>query len=97
MVALQKLGKALVHNGDITMNILYVSLRWERGDCIQVMVFLGGHVAHVAWRLAIGLTAWVQSWVSEGWRFSSLLPVQTAPGVHSVYYKMSLGDKGGRA
>ena len=44
MVVLQKLGKALVHSGDIMLNIQYVSLRWERGDCIHVMVFLGGGV-----------------------------------------------------
>ena len=31
--------------------------------------------------------------VSEGWRFSSLLRIQTAPGVHSAYYKMSTGVK----
>ena len=40
MVGLQKLEKALVHSGDVTMNIC-VSLRWKRGDCIQVMVYLG--------------------------------------------------------
>ena len=45
---------------------IYVSLRWERSDCIQVIVFLGGHVAHAARRLATGSTAWVWSWVS-GW------------------------------
>ena len=34
MVVLQKLEKALVHSGDVT-NMCW----WERGDCIQVMVF----------------------------------------------------------
>ena len=29
--------------------------------------------------------------VSERWRFPSLLRIQTAPGVHSAYYKMSTG------
>ena len=42
MLVLQKLEKALVHSGNITLNIAFVSLRWERGDCIHVMVFLGG-------------------------------------------------------
>ena len=37
MVDLQKLGKALAHSGDITMNICFW---WEGGNCIQVMVFL---------------------------------------------------------
>ena len=67
---------------------IYISLRWERGDCIQVMVFLGDHVAQAARRLATGPTARV----SEGW-LSSLLRIQTAPGVHSAYYKMSTGVK----
>ena len=89
MVVLQKLEKALVHSGDVTMN---VSLRWKRGDCIKVMVFLGGHVARATRRLVTGSTAWVSEW----WRFSSLL-IQTVPGVHSAYYKMSTGRKGGRA
>ena len=89
MVVLQKLEKALVQRSEIMMNIGYVSLRWERGDCIQVMVFLGGHVAQAARRLATGSRAQVRSRESEGWRFSSLLHVQTASGIHSAYYKMS--------
>ena len=40
MLVLQKLEKALVHSGDITLNICF--LKWERGYCIHVMVFLGG-------------------------------------------------------
>ena len=79
IVILQKLGKVLVHSGDV-----YVSLRWERGDCIQGMVFLGSHVAQTARRLATSSTARVRSQVSERWRFSSLLRIQTAPGVHST-------------
>ena len=39
--------------------------------------------------------------VGGGWDFSSLLRVQTGPGVHSASYKMSTvgfpGDKDGRA
>ena len=97
MVVLEKLEKALVHSGDVTMNTVCVSLRWKRGDCIQVMVFLWGHVAQATRRLVTGSTSRVRSRVSEGWRFSSILRIQTAPGVHSAYYKMSAGGKGGRA
>ena len=61
MVVLQRLGKALVHSSNVTLNILYVSLRWERGDCIQLTVFLGGHVAQAARRLATGSMAQVWS------------------------------------
>ena len=87
MVVLQKLGKALVHSGDVTLNVAYVPLKWERGGCIQVMIFLGGHVAQAARCLATSST----HRVSEGWKFSSLLRVQIAPGIHSAYYKMSTG------
>ena len=48
---------------DVTMN---VSLRWERGDCIRVMVFLRGHVAQAARCLARGSMARVRSLVSKG-------------------------------
>ena len=41
-----------------------------------------GQVAQAARRLATDWTAWVRSRVSEGWRFSSLLCVQTGTGVH---------------
>ena len=34
----------------VTLQWIYVSLRWERGDCIQLMVFLGSHVAQAARR-----------------------------------------------
>ena len=91
MVVLQKLGKALVHSGDVTMNM------WKRCDCIQVIVFLGGHGAQATRRLVTDTTSRVRSRVSEDWRFSSLLHIQTAPGVHSAYYKMSTVGKGGRA
>ena len=64
IIVLQKLWKALVHSGDVIMNI--VSLWWERGDCIQVIVFLKGHVAQAARRLARGSTARIRSRVSEG-------------------------------
>ena len=94
MVVLQKLEKPLVHSGDVTMN---VSLRWKTGECIQLMVFLGGHMAQATRRLVTSSTTRVRSRVSEGWRFSSLLRIQTAPGVQSAYYKMSAGGKGGRA
>ena len=47
-------------------------------------------MAQAARRLVTGSTARVRSRVSEGWRFSSL-HIQTAPGVHSAYYKMSAG------
>ena len=47
--------------------------------------------------LATGSTARIRSRVLEGWRFFSLLRIQTAPGVHSAYYNMSTGGKGGRA
>ena len=50
-------------------------------------------VAQAARRLATGSTAWVLSRVSEGWRFSSLLRIQTDPGVHSAYYEMNTGVK----
>ena len=53
------------------------------------MVFLGGHVAQAARRLATAPSARV----SEGWIFSSLLRIQTAPEVQSAYYKMSTGVK----
>ena len=46
-----------------------------------------GQVAQAARRLATG---WKVR-VSEGWRFFSLLRVQTGPGVHSAFYKMSTG------
>ena len=88
MVVLQ-IGKALVHSGDVTLNILF--LRWERGDCIQLMVFVGGQVAQAARCLATGSTARVRSQEWEGWKFPSLLRMQTAPGIHSAYYKMSTG------
>ena len=77
----------------VTLQSIYVLLRWERGDCIQIMVFLRGHVAQAARRLATGSTARV----SERWRFSSRLRIRTAPGVHSAYYKISTVGKGGRA
>ena len=95
MVVLQKLEKALVHS--VTTRLMYVSLWWERDDCIQVMVFLGGHVAQAARRSVTGSTVRVRSCVSERWRFSSLFRIQTAPRVHSAYYKMSTGSKGSRA
>ena len=60
---------------------------------MQVMVFLRGHVAQAARRFATGSITRVRSRVSEGWRFSSLLRIQTAPGVQSAYYKMSTGVK----
>ena len=53
------------------------------------MVFLRGHVAQAARRLATGPTARV----SEGVEISSLLRIQTAPGVHSAYSNMSTGVK----
>ena len=43
-------------------------------------------------RLTMGWTARVRSRVSEGWRFSSLLRVQTGPGFYSASYKMSTGS-----
>ena len=54
-------------------------------------------MAQAARRLVMGTAARVRSRVSEGWRFFTLLRTHTAPGVHSAYYKMSTGDKGGRA
>ena len=66
MVVLQKLEKELVHSGDVMMNTVCVSLRWKRGDCIQVMVFLAGHVAQATRRLVTGSAAEVQSRVLEG-------------------------------
>ena len=54
-------------------------------------------MAQVARHLVTGSTARVQSQVLEGWRFSSLLRIETAPGVHSASYKMSAGGKYGRA
>ena len=57
----------------------------------------GGHVAQAAMCMATGSTARVRFQVSEGWRFSLVLNTQTAPGVHSAYYKMSTASKGGRA
>ena len=68
------------------------SFKVGKGYCIQVMVLLGDHVPQAARRLATGSTAWVRSRVLEGWRFSSF-HIQTAPGVHSAYYKMSTGVK----
>ena len=50
-------------------------------------------MSQAARRLAMGSMAQVRSWLSEGWRFSLLIPVQSAPGVHSAYYKMSTGVK----
>ena len=50
-----------------------------------------GQVVQAARRLATGWTARVRARVSEWWRFSSLLRVQTCPGVHSASYKMSTG------
>ena len=77
--------KALVHSGDVTLNIRFfkVGKRWLYSS----HGFLGGHVAQAARRLARGSTARVRSRVLEGWRFPSLIPIQTAPGVHSAYYK----------
>ena len=40
MLVLQKLEEALVHSGDITLNICFFKV--ERGDCIHIMVFLEG-------------------------------------------------------
>ena len=37
MIDLQKLGKAIAHSGDVTMNIRFW---WEGGTCIQVRLFL---------------------------------------------------------
>ena len=82
IIVLQKLRKALVHSGDVTMNLCF--FKGERGDCIQVMVFLG-----VMWHKRQGAWLRARSQVSEGWRFSSFLHTQTPPGVHSAYYKMS--------
>ena len=98
MVVLHKLEKALVHS-DAMMNTCF--LRWKRGDCIQAIVFLGGHVAQAARRLVTGSTARVRSRVSEGWRFSSLLRIQTAPHSptltslylrHSSFYSPSVAS-----
>ena len=50
-------------------------------------------MAQEARRLATGSMAQVRSRVTEGWRFPSLLRVQTAPGVHSAYYKMNTGGQ----
>ena len=46
-------------------------------------------VDQVARRLATGWTARVRSREADGCDFSSLLRVQTGPGVHSASYKMS--------
>ena len=51
-----------------------------------------GHTEWARWlkqasRLATGWTARVRSRVSEGWRFTSVLNTQTAPGVHSATIK----------
>ena len=62
----------------------------ERLENEQISL-LGGHVAQAARRLATCSTTWVRSRVSEAWRFSLLLRIQTAPGVHSAYYKMNIG------
>ena len=59
-----------------------VAENWCEGEGIL------GQVAQAARRLATGWTAWVRSRVSEGGDFSSLLRVQTGPGVHSVSCKM---------
>ena len=48
-------------------------------------------MAQAARRLVTGSTVRVRSRVSEGWRFSSVLRIQTAPGVHSASYKLSAG------
>ena len=50
-------------------------------------------MVQAARRSATGSAARVRSRVSEEWRFSSLLRIQTAPVVHSAYYKMSTGVK----
>ena len=55
MTVLQKLEKALVHSGDVTMNMCFFKV--EKRCCIQVMVFLGDHVAQAAMRLVMGSTA----------------------------------------
>ena len=94
MVVLQKLGKALVHSDYVTMNMCFfkVEKRWlYSSHC-----FPRGSCGSSARRLVTGSTARVRSRVSEGWRFSSLLHVKTAPGVHSASYKMSAGGKYGR-
>ena len=92
MVVLQKLGKALVYSGDVTLNIHFFKV--GKRSLYSSHGFLRGSCAQAARCLVTGSTAWVRSRVSEGWRFSSLLHVQTAPGVHSAYYKMNTGGKG---
>ena len=51
-----------------------------------------GQVAQAARRLATGWTARVRSGCRRGGDFSSLLRVQTGPGVHSTSYKVSTGE-----
>ena len=68
-------------------------LKVGKGWLYSSHVFLVGHVARAARRLATGSTARVRTRVSEEWRFPSLLCVQTGPEVHSVSYKMSAGVK----
>ena len=86
-------GKLEICGSSPGYDTIFLSKNYQISDCIQVMVFFRGHVAQVARRLAMGSTARVRSRVSEGWRFSSFLHVQTAPGAHSAYYKMSTGVK----
>ena len=49
--------------------------------------FLKGSCGPSPKALATGSTVRIRSCVLEGWRFSSLLRIQTAPGIRSAYYE----------
>ena len=87
MVVLQEVGKTLVHSGDVMMNICFFKV--GKGLLYSSHGFLSGRCSSSGKVLGMGLTAQVL----EGWRFSSVLRVQTDPGVHSASYKMSTGVK----
>ena len=65
MLVLQKLEEALVHTGDIALNICFFKV--GKRCLYSCHGFLrGGHVAQAAMCLATGSTAQVQFQVSEG-------------------------------
>ena len=90
-------GGLILGVGEVEIFFTSSCPEWSWDPLSLIKMSTGGLiVAQAAMCLATGSTARVRFRLSEGWRFSSVL-TQTAPGVHSAYYKMSTAGKGGRA
>ena len=76
----------LHHKIEIIQNFISIDLLVSEILILKILTYKLKkiQVAQAGRRMAIGWTARIPFWVSEGWWFSSLLYVQTGPGVHSA-------------